>query len=812
MPVITYDQVKEAMAVVEDLQRQVSAKKYQLPGEEHFGDVISRVCIEAKKHYHEVYESLVPFDEVENMLGTGRFIPAGSINSGIGNTRIKCSLSNCYVTPFENDSIEGIFDGLKKAARTFSYRGGTGMDLTILRPKDEPVNNAARTSSGAVSFMPLISNSAESIGQMGRRGALLLSIDIRHPDAMRFIWCKSRPEEVFGKDFLTGKLPDVYGANISLKLTDAFMSAAIHGEDWEFVFPDREADKDLYDTKWNGNYEDWAEAGGTLKSYGSVNAATILHEIATAAHGSGDPGVLFIDTVIQNTPGSDIHRSLRPLTTNPCGEQPVGPYNNCLLGAMVFSKYVDHPFTESAKFNQRLFLDDVKRAVMFMNVMSDINEDLHPLKEQREADKFGKRIGIEFTALGDTLAMLGIKYGSPEAIVFIENTLRAKAIKEIESSALLAEKGKCAPALRDVSARRGFLENQYIKGLELPDHLRANIVAYGLANTAFNTVGPTGSISIISNNCTSGIEPLFMFSYARQTRLDPNKYFHMIHKPALDYILDNYSRDELEAGVDLDEIKSKLCYVEAWEVPWIERIDMQSAAQQYTDSSISSTVNLPETATVEEIVDIYTTAWENDLKGITVFRDGCKKGVLVSTEAANNEGKVVAQAQTTVTTPYIQELLDEERSVRHRVHWKGSKIYIIVTLDDDDNPLEVFAKLPREAGINGNGMYSEEHFQEKYSLWETVTRLVSLLLRSGMPVEKIIDQLEKSAYSIVDASAILCRILRKYLPSLLEEGEFTDAEIVAQELGKTCPECGKKAYVFEGGCGACRSCGYTTCG
>ena len=799
---LKYDDIEEAKAVVEELQKTVSSKKYQHKGEESFKDVLSRVCNYI--HAEGRCTNLVP--QIEELIMAEKFIPAGSILYGLDNNDVNCSLSNCYVTPIEQDSIEGIFDALKKAARTYSYRGGTGIDITVLRPKGMSVNNAAKQSSGAVSFLPLISEVTNAIGQAGRRGAALSSIDVRHPDVLDFIWCKSKPEEIFGRDALTGKLPDVYGANISVKLTDAFMEAVRDDKDFDLIFPDREANPEMYDNYWKGVYEDWDELGGKYKVYKTVKARDIMQAIADSSHASADPGVMFYDTVIKNTPAAYISKQLRPLTSNPCGEQFLSPYNNCLLGAFNLPKYVTKPFTKDADFDIEQFLEDVRLAVFFMNIMSDANQDLHPLKEQREADAYGRRIGIEFTGLGDTLAMLRLRYGTGLSLDFVDNLMLEKSLAELSASVDWARKFGPCPAMQTKEAREKFLKSPYIqKNLEIEEHtkLYEDIMSFGLANVAFNTVGPTGSISIMANNCTSGIEPLFMFSYTRQTRLS-DKMFTMIHKPALDHLHVLYSKEELEAGIPLEKIKRDMFYVESHEIKWRDRVEMQAVVQKYTDSSISSTVNLPETATPEEIMQIYLRAWERGLKGITVFRDGCKKGVLTTNEPKKTEA--VAHTYNLI----LKELLDEERARRYKVSWKGAKIYITVTLDDDNEPLEVFVKLPREAGINGNGMYSEETFQEKYSLWETITRLVSLLLRAGMPVEKIIEQLEKSTYSVVDAASILIRILRKFLVSELEDVSTED--IIEQGLGKLCHECGKHAYVYENGCGACRNCGYTTCG
>ena len=873
-------------------QESVSSKKYQIRDQkgrlqEHsFKDVRNRLCREFLKHSR--------FDNEENeqvceMVQTGRFIPAGSILSGLGNEYSKCSLSNCYLAKIESDSLEGIFEAQKKLARTYSYRGGSGIDITILRPAGDPVNNAAVSSSGAVSFMPLFSELTNTIGQNGRRGALMISLDIRHPDTRRFIWSKSKPEEIFGVDSLTGKTQDVFGANISLKVTDEFMQAVEEDLEWTFTFPERarisakvldastlqlhpevfaaldphkddriegeivykivsvnpehhtiEVQPDLptgedlanlpegklifsvarrrkkssgifdpvrsvYNTLWDGDYSRWQELGLPFKPYSTIKARDLLEEISASAWQSGDPGILYLDTTQQQTPGTFIdEQRLKPMSTNPCGEQSLGYWNNCLLGALVLHTYVNNPFTKEARFDTELFKNDITLTVAFMDTMSDLNQDKHPLEEHREADRYGKRIGIEFTGLGDMLAMLNMRYGSDESIDFIKNILREKAIAEIEVSADIADKLGCVPALEDKAARKRFLECPYIAHLNLPAHLRKQILATGLRHTAFNTVGPSGSISIMSDNCTSGIEPVFLFSYTRETRLEAGKVFEFTHMPPLKWMLET-NQEDLFGKYTALELKDKLNYVQADELDYMDRIRMQAAIQQFTDSSISSTINLPEETPKEVIFQIYLQAWKHGLKGVTIFRNGCKKGVLGKTEENKKDAEPTMLGQN--PTLFERELRDIERAERHRVMWKGSKMYIIVSLDESGNPIEIFVKLPKEAGVTGEGIYNEQVFQEKYSLWETITRLASLLLRVGMPINRIITQLDRSSYNIIDAAAIIARILRHYV-SL----DMDDQTIVSKGLGDPCPECGKHAYVPEGGCKICKACGYTTCG
>jgi len=763
----------------ENIRQTVISKKYLLEDETCWQDVKRRIA------------SYVTNKDLQDwILDTENFIPAGSILSGLGNPK-KCSLSNCYFTPIEQDSIEGIMDCCKKMARTYSYRGGTGINISILRPKGADVNNSAKVSSGAVSFMPLFSEVTNTIGQCGRRGALMISMDIRHPDILHFIWSKSRPQDVFGKDALTGKIPDVFGANISVAITDDFMEAVKKDEFWDFKYPDRDADPEKYDREWDGDFDQWT---GEWKLYHSLHARSVLYQIAAAAWTSGDPGVIYMDTVKRLTPGSYLHSSLVPHGSNPCGEQMLPPYGNCLLGALVLCNYVINPWSDEAEFDKATFLSELDKAVEFLNEMSDINEGLHPLPEQRVMDEDSKRIGLEFTGLADCLAMLGMKYGDEQSIAFISDLLRLKAIQEIKTSNRIAKEKGCCYHLQTPEERNNFLDSPYIKELDLSDEIQDQIMLHGLRNTAFNTVGPTGSLSIVAGNCSSGVEPIYAMGYKRTTRLS-DEPFTFIHRPALEWAKEEFLKTGFTYSVE--ELKKKLNYVESYELRWSDRIRVQSTVQRYTDSSISSTINLPEDCTPEDIFAIYEMGWAYQLKGITVFRDGCKKGVLETTEKKpeRKEG-----------TLYIRSLLDIERAERHRVFWKGAKLYITISLDENDHPLEVFVKLPREAGGNGEGYYREELYQEKTSLWDTITRLVTAQLRSGMPLEYIIKQLDKGSYTLTDAGAVLSRILKKYLYQLKEvEQEETG-------IGDECPECGEMSYIYTGGCPVCQKCGYSNCG
>lgn len=630
----------------------------------------------------------------------------------------------------------------------------------------------------------------------------MISLDIRHPDVLDFIWCKSKPDKVFGT--LT-QVPDLSSANISLKLTDQFMQAVKNDEMWEFYFPDRDADKVKYEQEWDGDYDKWAARGGVFRVHKEIRAQEVMRQIAEAAHSSGDPGVMFIDSIQRMTPGTYIDpERLKPMSTNPCGEQPMAYWANCLLGATVLSKYVKYPWTTEAQFDLDTFREHAYTAVFFMNFVSDTNADMHPLQEQREADRYGKRIGIEVTGMGDMLAMMGLEYGSDKAADFLEDIFHQKAIVEIEASCDLAKKYQCCDALKKNSARTGFLDSPYIKQLGLPQSLKNDIMEHGLANTAFNTVGPAGSISIMAGNVTSGIEPVFRFSYTRETRMEPGKVFDLIHMPAVEFLLSDEGSHHL--GKTPAQLCKDLYYREAQDIAPSDRIKMQAAVQKYTDSAVSSTINLPNTATIEDIEAIYTESWEKGLKGITVFRDGCKKGVLATKKEETFEKVEASQVQN--IAPVLMDLQDIECGERHIVHWKGAKMFVFVSLLEDGSPVEVFALLPKEAGINGDGQYQAVAYQEKYSLWATITRFASLLLRMGTPVELVIKQLDKSSFAMVDAAGVLSRVLSHYIAH--EEKLDESGNLVT--IGQECPECHQMTFVHDGGCPTCRECGYTKCG
>lgn len=490
-------------------------------------------------------------------------------------------------------------------------------------------------------------------------------------------------------------------------------------------------------------------------------------------------------------------------------------WGNCLLVAMALHKYVAHPFTDSAAFKYSTFIDDVVAAVKFADIVSRSNSDRHPYPEQQEMDRRSRRIGIEPTGLADCLAMMGYQYGSEESIDFIRNLFAEKAFAELYASMEIARDGagKAPVFQEDPHAINRFMHSPYMmnlrgqeceyveKYLVTKTALIDYILEYGLAHTAFNTAGPCGSISIMADNCTSGIEPLYAWEYARKTRLS-NETYKVQHLPARIY---GGRRDH---------------YVEAHELDWRDRIKVQAAVQEFTDSSISSTINLPETATVDEIEQIYIEAWKAGLKGITIFRDNCKEGVL---SVPTSKEPIQVEEGPSLPVMYKKNLLPLEDAKRHMVVWKGAKVYVIISLDSEDTPIEIFAKLPRKAGVNRDGIFEQDRYNEMCANWDCITRQASTMLRYNIPLEEVLHQLEAASCSIVDAPGVILRVLRQYLPDtdITDEEVTEDTEEKQDEAYKstsgsyftipTCPECGGDHYYRENGCRTCKDCGFSKC-
>ncbi|HEV8340671.1 MAG TPA: adenosylcobalamin-dependent ribonucleoside-diphosphate reductase [bacterium] len=622
------------------------------------------------------------------LLDDFRFIPGGRIMHGAGNPK-RVTLLNCYVIKIKDDSIESIFDWLKEAARTYSMGGGVGGDISMLRPRGARVNNAARSSTGAVSFMELMSLTTGTIGQSGRRGALMITIADSHPDVLDFIRVKRN-------------LNKVRYANISVRISDPFMRAVEADEPWDLVFENDKA-----------------------SVHRTVRAREVWNELITGARDYAEPGVIFWDAIkrwsTSEYNGMEVH------TTNPCSEIPLDPYNACDLGNVSLARFVDDPFTAQARVNWETLEPALRYATRFLDNVLDYNADRHPLPQQKEASLRSRRIGVGFTGLGDMFIQLGLKYDSEEAIAFTDGLFdRIKHIVYDESVNLAAEKGPF-PAYDSVQ----HFQSSFIQtlGPELLDRIQR----HGLRNVALLTVPPVGSGAALAG-VTSGIEPIFDLSYIRRSESLSQETFKVYHPLVQEYM----KRTSLE-----DERRLPSFFITAHQIRGDMRVRMQAAIQRHIDHSISSTVNLPADATIEEVERIYFLAWKLGLKGITVYRESSRQGILITEEQAKASGLTAgpaeggsrstemappspapsspdaAMAQDTAGAPRPRPKVTSGRT--ERIETPRGRIYVVVN-EDEMGVCEVFVhSFDVEA--------------------EAIGRLTSLALRAGVDPREVIEQL-----------------------------------------------------------------------
>ncbi len=612
------------------------------------------------------------------LLEDFRFIPGGRIMHGAGNPK-RVTLLNCYVIPVHDDSIESIFEWMKQAARTYSLGGGVGTDISILRPRGAPVNNAARSSTGAVSFMELMSLTTGTIGQSGRRGALMITIADTHPDVLDFVKVKRN-------------LDRVRYANISVRVSDAFMRAV---ED---------------DGMWTLRFEnDKAAVGRTIR------ARDLWNELIAGARDSAEPGLIFWDH-IQRWSTSEYH-GMGVITTNPCSEIPLEPYGCCCLGNLSLAAFVTDPFTSQARVDWERLEPALRYATRFLDNVLDYNADKHPLPEQREASLRSRRIGVGFTGLGDMLIKLGLKYDTDDAVSFVDKLFdRIKTIVYDESTNLAQEKGVFPAYDSERHLRSPFIQ-------ALSPQVQERIRLSGLRNVALLTVPPVGSGAALAG-VTSGIEPIFDLSYVRRSESLSQDTFKVYHPLVREFM----ARHEIEHEKDLP-----VFFVTAHQIKAEMRVKMQAAIQKHIDHSISSTVNLPKETTPEEVERIYLLAWKMGLKGITCYREGSREGILLTEEHAKASGvTVTAAVPAGASVPLPAGPTGPARAVprprpkvtvgrTERVETPRGRIYVVVN-EDEWGPSEVFVhSLDEEADACG--------------------RLASLALRAGVDPREIIEQL-----------------------------------------------------------------------
>ncbi|MCW1292396.1 MAG: adenosylcobalamin-dependent ribonucleoside-diphosphate reductase [Candidatus Rehaiarchaeum fermentans] len=688
------------------------------------------------------------------LLEDFKFVPGGRILFGAG-SKVKSTLINCYFIPIKEDSIEGIYDCAKEMARTYSYGGGVGIDISILRPKDSPVNNAAITSTGAVSFMELYSLTTGLIGQSGRRGALMITIDVSHPDVEDFVTIKADKTKV-------------RYANISVKVNKEFMEAVKNDKEFELYFKN---DK--------------------VEVRKKIRARDLWYKMIKTALETGDPGIIFWDRVKEESP-SDYDKRMELHGTNPCAEEPLEDYGVCDLGSINLSKLVKNSFTDKAELDWETLEKLVRIGVRFLDDVLDYNYPRHPLKEQAEESVYSRRIGLGVMGLADMFIRLGIKYDSEEAIEFSDKLF--KFIKEIaydESSEIAKEKG----SFPGFDAEK-YLERPFAK--RLPEKIREKIRKQGLRNVALLSIAPTGSISSMAG-VSNGIEPIFALSFIRRSESLSKGEFKVFVPIVEEYMQKFGIKDEK----DLPPI-----FVTAHKIDPYFRVKLQATIQKHIDASISSTVNLPSTATLEDVNKIYLYAWELGCKSITVYREGSKEDILKPIENEDNNKNKTQEK----TEDYERPLILEGNTVKLPLE-EGS-LYVTVNKDNTNKVKEVFVTLGKVG-------------EDERAYTEAIGKLISMYLQKGGDVEDVIKKLKGikgsrskwfngiQLFSVPDAVAKAIEISLKgtNTVNLLTASSNSLHGVIEGEIkgAKVCPVCGQQTLVFEAGCFICKNCGYTKC-
>lgn len=783
------------------------------------------------------YPNPISASEVYDLLAHFRYIiPAGSPMTGIGNPYQVASLSNCFVIGVEGDadSYGAIMKEDEEQVQLMKRRGGVGHDLSKLRPKGSPVRNSALTSTGIVPFMERFSNSTREVAQDGRRGALMLSVSIKHPEAEAFIDAK----------MTQGK---VTGANVSVRIDDAFMEAAITQQPYVQQYP-VDAAHPTFEKR--------------------IDASSLWRKIVHNAWRSAEPGVLFWDTIIRESiPDCYADLGFRTISTNPCGEIPLCPYDSCRLLAINLYGYVENPFTPEAAFNFDLFKKHVRLAQRLMDDIIDLELEMiekilkkvesDPQLEEVKATEMclwkkiyqkaveGRRTGVGITAEGDMIAALGLRYGTQEATDFAVEVQRTLAVAAYKSSVEMArERG----AFQIYDAQRE-VANPFVLRLKDADaQLYDDMVKYGRRNIACLTIAPTGTTSLMTQT-TSGIEPVFLPVYKRRRKVNPNdpevrvdfvdetgdsfEEYIVYHPKFMTWMkvngLDttkNYTQEEIE------ELVSKSPYYKATanDVDWLMKVKMQGAIQKWVDHSISVTVNLPADVDEELVNKLYIEAWKSGCKGCTIYRDGSRSGVLVSAEKKDkkkDEAHVCQPPQVTEIRPVELEC-DVVRFQNKKEKWvafvgllDGHPYEIFTGLMDDDEgivlPKHVTSGvIIKNQNPDGTKRYDfqfknkrgykttveglSEKFDKEY--WN-YAKLISGVLRYRMPltnVIKLVGQLQLDSESINTWKNGVTRALKKYI------SDGTEA------TGQKCPNCGCESLVYQEGCLICKNCGSSRCG
>lgn len=782
------------------------------------------------------YPSPLSEDEIFGLLKDFKYIvPQGGPMTGIGNPFQIASLSNCFVIGNKGvaDSYGGVMKTDEEQVQLMKRRGGVGHDLSHIRPKGSPVMNSALSSTGIVPFMERYSNSTREVAQDGRRGALMLSVSVKHPDAEGFIDAKMDGTKVTG-------------ANVSVKITDDFMKAVVEDKTFKQQYP------------VDSNNPSYEKEG---------NAKDLWNKIIHNAWKSAEPGVLFWDTVInESIPDCYADLGFKTVSTNPCGEIPLCPYDSCRLLAINLFSYVDQPFTEDAKFNMKKFKKHAAYAQRIMDdivdlemekvdgIIKKIEDDPETLdvkrteltlwKKIKQKCIEGRRTGVGITAEGDMLAALGKTYGTDEALDFSVKVHKTLAMEAYRSSVEMAKDRGSFPIYDSIREEKNPM---IIRLKEADPQLYDDMVKHGRRNIALLTIAPTGTTSIMTQT-TSGIEPVFMVSYKRRRKVNPNdkevrvdfvdeigdawEEYHVFHHNFKTWLeVNNYDLNEVAtySEEELNNVIAKSPYYKATanDVDWVNKVKMQGAVQKWVDHSISVTVNVPEDISEEMVGKIYVAGWESGCKGITVYRDGSRSGVLVSNDDKSNKEKEVAFMET--HAPKRPRSLEADIVKFNNNHEK----WIAVVGTIDGRPYEIFTGraedsfsilsqvdkgwVVRNKTEDGRARYDFQYedndgykitieglsrtFNQEY--WN-YAKLISGVLRHGMPIAFVVDMvahLHLSDESLNTWKNGVQRALKKYIP------DGTKLE------GQECPECNSsEGLMFKEGCLTCSDCGYSKCG
>ncbi len=783
------------------------------------------------------YPNPLSEEELFNLFDHFRYIvPQGSPMTGIGNDFQIASLSNCFVIGLDGgaDSYGAIIRIDEEQVQLMKRRGGVGHDLSHIRPKGSPVKNSALTSTGLVPFMERYSNSTREVAQDGRRGALMLSVSIKHPDSESFIDAK----------MTEGK---VTGANVSVKIDDEFMQAVVNG------------------TPYKQQYPIDSPEPTTVKE---IDAAGLWKKIIHNAWKSAEPGVLFWDTILkESVPDSYADLGFRTVSTNPCGEIPLYPYDSCRLLAINLYSYVVNPFTKDAYFDFDLFR---KHVILAQRIMDDIidleSEKIEKILEKIDSDPEslevkqserhlwekiqkktlqGRRTGVGITAEGDMVAALGLRYGTEEATDFAEEVQKMLALAAYRSSVEMAkERG----AFEIYDAKREE-KNPFINRLREADpELYDDMVKYGRRNIACLTIAPTGTTSLMTQT-TSGIEPVFLPVYRRRRKVNPNdaearvdfvdetgdafeEYIVFHHKFVTWMLANGFSASKKYSQEEVEELVAKSPYYKATsnDVDWLQKVRMQGRIQKWVDHSISVTINLPADVTEELVDTLYVEAWKCGCKGCTVYRDGSRSGVLLSTDnkKKKKEDCNCMEPPVIVSTRPRELEADVVKFQNNREKWiafvgllNGRPYEIFTGLADDDEGIMLPKNVSKGSIIKSYDEDGKKHydfqFKNKRGYKMTIegldgkfnpefwnyAKLISGVLRYGMPIDqviKLVQGMELNNESINTWKNGVERALKKYLPNGMEA------------KGQKCPNCGHETLVYQEGCLICTNCGASRCG